>query len=345
MRFKHTKIEEIPNDFFQFENTIIFEKNHCIFKLKDTLLNKIYASDDFFIIENYIDNNVCLRNKNKLAFFEINNPNEIKEIPLFFSNSIQIKNIESNYIILRNNFDNAYWKINKINYFGKIIWTKNFVKPFNSYTINSNLVLHKLEDYKIEAIKLSDGTESWQHSFSSLLNEKEVSISNEIVEVSGVIYFILFGGGKKTCFSLDANTGKLLKTFSDIVGELIVENEFIYFLHSDVISILDTINDSIITWKIENLMIEKGIGRLWFPRWAVNNNLIYFSQSKDSDRYSDIGGAKFGILDPSKKELLWQNQLPEENGTIGKIKVYKEIIYLHTQDNTLHIFEKTNLKD
>jgi len=124
------------------------------------------------------------------------------------------------------------------------------------------------------------------------------------------------------------------------VGDIIVENEFIYFLHSEVITIYNTQKDEIITWEIEDLMVETRIERLWFPRWTIDDGLIYFSQSKGADRNSDNIGARFGVLDPTKKELLWQDKLPLENGIIGSIKVNQNRIYLHTQDQTLFIYEK-----
>ena len=180
----------------------------------------------------------------------------------------------------------------------------------------------------------------WQHSYIDLLNEENTTISTEIVEVSGVVYFLLHGGGKHECFGLDANTGKVVKRIPNIVGDIIVENEFIYFLHSEVITIYNTQKGEIITWEIEDLMVETGIERLWFPRWAIHDELIYFSQSKGADRNSDNIGARFGVLDPTKKELLWQDKLPLENGIIGSIKVNQNRIYLHTQDQTLFIYEK-----
>jgi len=194
---------------------------------------------------------------------------------------------------------------------------------------------NNISNYEIDTLE-----KKWEQTFSSLMKEEKVTISNEILEISGTIYFILFGEEKKACFGLDANTGKVLKTIPNVVGELIAENEFIYFLHSEKITIFNTTNDQITTWEIENIMIQNGIDRLWFPRWAVNNGLIYFSQSKNSDIHSGNNGSKFGILDPLKKELIWQHQLSCENGTIGEIKVYNDNIYLHTQDKTLFVFEK-----
>lgn len=340
MKYKQIEIKEIPSDLFQFEKAIIFEKNQGIFKLIDNLVEKIYSSNEYFVIEGFKYNKIYLRNKKELLILNANNIDDFSTLPLNFLNSIQIKNIELDFIILRNNFNNGNWKINKIDIQGKKIWEKNYDKPFNSYVVKSNLILNKIEDLSIEAIKLDDGTELWQQSFSSLLDENKVTISPNILEAGGLIYFILYGSGKKTCFGLDSTTGKVLKTIPDVTGDLMIENEFIYFLHSEIIKIFNTTNDQIVTWNIEKLMIDTGIDRLLFPRWAVNNGLVYFSQSKDSDIHSGNIGAKFGILDPIKKELIWQGQLPIKSGTIGEIKVHEDTIYLHTQHKSLFIFEK-----
>lgn len=340
MKYKQIGILEVRSDLFQFGNAIIFEKNQEIFRLVGNLAEKIYSSSENFVVEDFKYNKIFLRNKKELLFLNTTNLDDFSTLPLNFSNSIQIKNIELDFIILRNNYINTNWKINKIDLGGKILWEKHYDQPFNSHVVKSNLIINKIEDLNIEAVKLNDGTELWQQNFSSLLGENKASISNNILEVGGLMYFILYGGGKRTCFGLDSTTGEVLVTIPDVNGDLMMENEFIYFLHSETIKIFNTKNNQIITWNIEKLMIENGIDRLLFPRWVVNNGLIYFSQSKDSDIHSGNIGAKFGILDTIKKELIWQEQLPIENGTIGEIKVYKDNIYLHTQDKSLFIFEK-----
>lgn len=241
---------------------------------------------------------------------------EINKVFIDLSNSekIQIKNNSENYFV--NNYNGF----------------KLFIKQLFLVNVNSK--------QKLIAFSLLNGKELWQRAYTDLFNEEDTTISNEIVEVSGVIYFLLHGGGKNECFGLDANTGEVVKRIPNILGDIIVENEFIYFLHAENITIYNTQKDEIITWEIENLMIEKGIERLWFPRWAIDNGLIYFSQSKGADRNSDSVGARFGVLDPTKKELLWHDKLPLENGIIGSIKVNQNRIYLHTQDQTLFIYEK-----
>ncbi|TRX33232.1 hypothetical protein FNW52_15855 [Flavobacterium sp. ZT3R18] len=261
--------------------------------------------------------------------------------PLFEENNIYKCLVISNdkLIIKKNDFINEKIKFGVYNHKNNLILWIELNKNINPYFFNSNNTFISytklgLENYDLNLNLL------WRHTFSSLLNEDEVVTSDEIVEVSDVIYFVLHGGGKHDCFALDANTGKVVKTYPDLVGQLIVEDETIYFLHTEIISILNTKTDEITTWFIDDLMKEKGVDSLLFPRWAVYDGLIYFSQSKGADRYSDNIGARFGVLDPIKKEMLWQHQLPLENGIIGEIKVNQNRIYLHTQDQTLFIFKR-----
>lgn len=329
-----------------------------IFKINNAIMVKHISKDDFYYL-----------NKDKLLAIHYNAKTEI------VNNSIKCEVVEEwNFGLLINeniyynysNFESLFKESNtykslivsnnkllikkidfvneKIifgiyNYINHLISWIEFDKNVNPYLFISNNTFISYLKSGIENFDLN-GNLNWHYTFSSLLNVVEVIISNEIVEVSGVIYFLLHGGGKHECFGLDANTGEVVKRIPNILGDIIVENEFIYFLHAETITIYNTQKDEIITWEIENLMIEKGIERLWFPRWAIDNGLIYFSQSKGADRNSDSVGARFGVLDPTKKELLWQDKLPLENGIIGSIKVNQNRIYLHTQDQTLFIYEK-----
>ncbi|OWP74012.1 hypothetical protein, partial [Flavobacterium oreochromis] len=79
----------------------------------------------------------------------------------------------------------------------------------------------------------------WQQSFSDLLpsqETEEISISQEIIEISNIIYFTLNTNNQNICFGLDAQTGKVVKQFPNILGDLIQENEYIYFLYYNSIT-------------------------------------------------------------------------------------------------------------
>jgi hypothetical protein len=59
--------------------------------------------------------------------------------------------------------------------------------------------------------------------------------------------------------------------------------------------------DEIITWEIENLMIEKGIERLWF-QMAIDNT-IYFSIKKRCRNSDSVGVRIWRFVTQQKKEL------------------------------------------
>ncbi|MFK7079547.1 hypothetical protein V3470_13990 [Flavobacterium oreochromis] len=225
---------------------------------------------------------------------------------------------------------------------------KTVIKEFSFFEegsvcllLESNFLVryeNKISNYNIDNLNIE-----WQQSFSDLLpsqETEEISISQEIIEISNVIYFTLNTNNKNICFGLDSETGKVVKQFPNILGDLIQENEYIYFLYYNSITRLNTTNDTIEKWDIQDLLDKEDIGYLYFPRWAVLDGQIYFSQTKGSDIHSGKIGARFGVLDFNKRELIFKDQLDPKYGTIGSIKVSKERLYLHTQDSTLHVFEK-----
>ncbi|TRX33233.1 hypothetical protein FNW52_15860 [Flavobacterium sp. ZT3R18] len=312
-------------------NTIYTINSEKYFLINNKLINK-----GCFSISGFFDNNIVLFEENKF------------ESSIYSKKGELIKHIEDFAIIVRERISPTVFFVgindgNTIYYAKFCVVEFKVLEKFSSIrrvgTVFKNDTFISNDTEKIGCLDF-ENKEVWYHTFSSLLGEEVAGISNEIIEISGIIYFILFGKETKKCFGLDANTGKVVKNYPDLVGQLVVEDEYIYFLHTEIISVLNTKTDEITTWFIDDLMKEKGIDSLLFPRWAVRDGLIYFSQSKGADRYSDNVGARFGVLDPIKKEMLWHHQLPLENGIIGEIKVNQNRIYLHTQDQTLFVFEK-----
>ncbi|MFK7002143.1 hypothetical protein V3470_14030 [Flavobacterium oreochromis] len=247
-------------------------------------------------------------------------------------------NDSSYFYILKEDLDkDSYYKFNAKLEVKEVDWNDNFIKEiFNTFYIS-------IVQNKFSCNELNSGKSIWQQSFSDLLpsqETEEISISQEIIEISNIIYFTLNTNNQNICFGLDAQTGKVVKQFPNILGDLIQENEFIYFLHYNNITRLNTTNDTIEKWDIQDLLDKEDIGYLYFPRWAVLDGQIYFSQTKGSDIHSGKIGARFGVLDFNKRELIFKDQLDPKYGTIGSIKVSKERLYLHTQDSTLHVFEK-----
>lgn len=342
MKLMITKFNNIPFEIFYKNSYLFFKKDFQLFKFNYNFdIELMFEHNLKFIIVDALENEVCIRDNEKLIFIEINKLTK-RFINLPLNNPMQIKSINQDYIVIRyNNGEN--WVIDILDKIGQKLWTLSYNLTFISFIFKDKLFVYKDEENKLELYDLLNRNEKWQQSFSSLMpsqETEEIFISQEIIEISNVIYFTLNTNNQYICFGLDAETGKVLKQFPNILGDLIQENEYIYFLYYNSITRLNTTNYAIEKWDIQDLLDKAEIDYLYFPRWAVLEGQIYFSQTKGSDIHSGKKGARFGILDFEKKELIFKDQLDPKYGTIGNIKVSKERLYLHTQDSTLHVFEK-----
>ncbi|MFK7000163.1 hypothetical protein V3470_00015 [Flavobacterium oreochromis] len=316
-----------------------------------------------------IQNNLYLNSKDGVYFFNFSNLDFEKIIDKEIESIIISKN---NVFYQKENGEDLFELFNDKKIFGKFFLARTLI--FNDKIVfkgknkNNEKVIYELDGFKIKESEINQLPDFvfnnkyylclslktvnvfdinnqiiWQQSFSDLLpsqETEEISISQEIIEISNVIYFTLNTNNQNICFGLDAQTGKVVKQFPNILGDLIQENEYIYFLYYNSITRLNTTNDTIEKWDIQDLLDKEDIGYLYFPRWAVLDGQIYFSQTKGSDIHSGKIGARFGVLDFNKRELIFKDQLDPKYGTIGSIKASKERLYLHTQDSTLHVFEK-----
>lgn len=328
--------------------------NNCFILdiIKDKILVKYFDNDYFIALLDFSLKIVWKVKINNLAgdYLPINLEEFIffddRKSYFFKTSEVNAYKQESSYYYLYKknkkvfvNFDDSS-KINVIHDLDSFFY--DYENGFKLFT--DNYFIFKPNNLnEIVVSSLNFQIELWRLKCENLLQSsetEEIFISQEIIEISNVIYFTLNTNNQNICFGLDAETGKVLKQFPNILGDLIQENEYIYFLYYNSITRLNTTNDTIEKWDIQELLDKEDIGYLYFPRWAVLEGQIYFSQTKGSDIHSGQQGAKFGILDFNKKELIFKGQLASKYGTIGNIKVSKERLYIHTQDSTLHIFEK-----
>ncbi|WP_045495633.1 hypothetical protein [Chryseobacterium sp. StRB126] len=187
---------------------------------------------------------------------------------------------------------------------------------------------------------LDSGAEIWTKEFTEFLDAPATECQRELVKYKSHLYFIVHSEGVTKCICLDIPTGNVIKEYPGLYGQMILEGANLYFLSPDHISILNTEKQEVTTYAITDVFETTEIKRLLFPRWVVKNGIIYFTQSGGADMHAGIRGAVFGALDTENLKILWYESLPKEHGIIGTIQVENERIYLHTQDNTLFIYEK-----
>ncbi|MFK7002174.1 hypothetical protein [Flavobacterium oreochromis] len=252
-------------------------------------------------------------------------------------------NVENKYYYFISKFYNAFTDLEDTNYINFKFGNKELKLKLN---ISQKIFLKQVFIESISSEKmlvcyeLEKGKHLWQHSFSDLLRSTNDSFIEDIIYLNGNLYFLLHGDNKHEFFTIDSQTGTVLNKISNITGDIFSENETIYFLHPDHIIIFNTLTKNLEKWEIADLLAKEGLEFLMFPKWAVSGGKIYFSQSKGADVHSGKQGARFGILDINKKELIYKDKLPAQHGIIGDIKVINNKLYLHTQDQTLFIFEE-----
>ncbi|OWP73973.1 hypothetical protein, partial [Flavobacterium oreochromis] len=98
-------------------------------------------------------------------------------------------NDSSYFYILKEDLDkDSYYKFNAKLEVKEVDWNDNFIKEiFNTFYIS-------IVQNKFSCNELNSGKSIWQQSFSDLLpsqETEEISISQEIIEISNIIYFTL----------------------------------------------------------------------------------------------------------------------------------------------------------
>lgn len=338
MSYKKIFSDNLPHiDYFIHQNNAYFKEGKNFIKIDEFLNRKIlFTREKPFIIESIIDNILCIRDKFSLSYFELNSETLFKTIPLNFQNSIQIKYQENNFVVLRNQVNENDWKIFCIDNFGETIWYQNDSTPFFAYgSQNKHLIYLFLEVKKIVMTSIANDSFIWQLSFSDLLQDETASVNSSVIEINSKLYFVLLGSESGGLFCLDVNSGKVLMHYPRVSRFLVKDENYIYSSkYENVLCKINPVNDEVVEWDVNQLVQDNGFESIHDHRCTAQNGLVYFTQTLGDDK------AKFGILDTNKKELVYKYEFEPKNGGIGSIQVTDYRIYISTQDNTLHIFEK-----
>ena len=170
----------------------------------------------------------------------------------------------------------------------------------------------------------------WERKYQELYSDYGLTGGVDILTMANKLYVRL----DKT-YCVDIETGKTEQVYEYKFTNS--ENEFLYGLQflsmtEFQLAILNTKTNTIKVIDVSNEFNKLNV----YPdnRIVVNNGLVYFSQNMGTNV------AKIGVLDPASEKILWKHDFEKKNGMIGTYKINGNRIYAHTQDRTLHIFEK-----
>ena len=197
--------------------------------------------------------------------------------------------------------------------------------------LNDNLFLSQNKE-KIGVFNFNN-TCIWEKSYKELFAEYDPigAGTTNILKVGNKLYVEL---DKTYCINL--NTGKVEHIYEHKFTNS--ENEFLYGLQflsmtEFQLAILNTTTNQIKLIDVSDEFNKLNV----YPdnRIVIKEGLVYFSQNMGDNI------AKIGIFCPKTEKILWKYDFEKQNGMIGTLKVQGNRIYAHTQDKTLHIFEKT----
>lgn len=176
---------------------------------------------------------------------------------------------------------------------------------------------------------------TWQKTYSELTNSNKANLHSRILSSNNKLFFVVTGNDNKGLFVLDIETGEVLKKFDGLCYEIFEDGEYIYTTQfENVLCRINTKTIELEGWDVNDIIKANGFENIHDHRCEVNDNKFCFTQSLGDNK------AKLGVLDWNKKELVYKYEFKPENGAIGSIHVIATRMFVSTQDNTLHIFEK-----
>lgn len=203
------------------------------------------------------------------------------------------------------------------------------------YRILANQLFLSRDQDKLWAYN-NEGQILWQHNFCDLLQNDQAILHSEILEHRGRLYFFLSGSPRNRTFCIDIENGKVLEEYNALQGWLVKDGDDLYVTRfGETIVKLNTLTNAVTEWEVRTLLENKSLGSyLDYHRYAVQDGLVYFTQSMG------VANTTVGIFDFNNRKLLWYHEFDDMAGAIGGIQVHGNRLFVHTQDNTLHVFER-----
>ena len=297
------------------------DKVLCIYegRIKEKLLeNRVEIAEEWR--GGYLINETHFYSKGKLE-------------PLFVENIYKILIVDNEQLLVKFiDYEEEEIKYGLFDFSLKSIkWLPDFVGARPRMLLKQrNLILSN--DKAIKSYSIIESN-FWQQSFTDITDTEKAILHSQILHGHDKLFFVLTGFEDKGLYVLDVATGKLLKHFKGLAYELFQEGNYIYTTRFQ--NILCRVNAQTLEveeWNCHELLAKHEIRSIHDHRCAAKEGKFYFTQSIGDTK------AKMGILDWESKELIYQHDFEPKNGAIGSIQVGVGRFFVHTQDNTLHIF-------
>lgn len=191
----------------------------------------------------------------------------------------------------------------------------------------------------------------WQLNTGSLLNNKDVTQTGEIISYKDKLFIYLYDNeDKRATIVLDIETGYELFRTSEFMGYIRLQEDRIYALYGKTVSILNPESYQIrridlseelavLDESIEEFLGAESLGyttiefKLSPTIYEVRYPYLYFAQER---------GAQVGVLNLETEKLEWHATMDIDypvNPVVMDIKACENRLYVHCADTTLHIFE------
>ncbi|WP_335966829.1 hypothetical protein [Galbibacter sp. PAP.153] len=268
---------------------------------------------------------------NESLYFKTGN----KAIPLFDKDTYKVLIISNDELLIKSlDFEKEEIRYGIYHFPTKQIdWLNQVYGSKPRIIIKSNSLV-STTDNSIIVTNLNDGKE-WKQAYLELLGSDKANLHSQILYSDDKLFFGIDGNENRGVFVLDIETGELLKKFDTESYEIFKDGDFIYTTKfQNVLCRINTKSLKLEEWDCDALVTENGFHSIHDHRCDVMNGKFCFTQSLGDNK------AKLGVLDFETKELVYKYEFKPENGAIGSIQINDARIFVHTQDNTLHIFEK-----
>jgi hypothetical protein len=282
-----------------------------------------------FVIEN-TEKDLVIRTKESIRIY--NNRFQLKydyKFELF--DLKQIKDVTNDFFLLREKIDRN-WHLSLISYEKGLLWKKESNDDCK-IKIVSNLLYFTIKTENLTCHTLSTGSELWRVDLNSFLGNNTHIISN-IIDYNEILVF--YAKSKEQCSTLclQQSTGELVKRLDNYGGYYKQYQNCLYFTSAQYqlgILDLDTLQVQVIDFRS---ILEPKKLEFWYDKFVIDGNDFYFVQN--------IGAkvARIGIINLILKEIVWLYEFKPQNGQVHDIQLHNNRLYVHTRDNTLHIFEK-----